>query len=115
MIREAARLLVDARDEGRCMSCGGPANNRHHRRFKGMGGSSLTDKDSAQNLATLCGSGNTGGCHGRAHTDNDWALSTGYRVAPGVDPLTVPVEHYRWGLVFLTADGCFEFERGALS
>lgn len=109
MIAPAVATLVDARDEGVCVSCGARATNRHHRRFKGMGGSSLPDTDSAQNLVTLCGSGNTSGCHGRAHQDNAWALAWGYRVPEGTDPLTVPIIHHGWGSVYLTEDGCFDY------
>lgn len=110
MIAPAVAQLVDQRDEGTCVSCGrSGAKDRHHRRFKQMGGSSLPDTDSAQNLVTLCGWGNTGGCHGLAHTDDDWARSQGYRIPTDANPLEVPIRHHLWGEVYLRADGCFDF------
>lgn len=110
MIPAKVAAVVDGRDEGVCVYDGQRATDRHHRRFKGMGGSSLPDKDSPQNLVTLCGFGNTSGCHGRAHSDRAWSEAHGYRVAPGVDPRTVPIFHQGWGHVYLTEDGGFAYE-----
>ena len=109
MIPAQVRAVVDGRDERVCVYDGQPATDRHHRRF-GMGGSSLPDHQSPQNIISLCGFGNTSGCHGRAHTDREWALANGYRVPHGTDPLTVPITHHAWGLVWLTADGGFSLE-----
>lgn len=59
--------LLDAPSIGtdRCVVCGAYATNHHHVIAKGMGGSKL-----AKRIPTvlLCGMGNTGGCHGKAHS-----------------------------------------------
>lgn len=109
MIPAKVRAIVDDRDEKVCVFDGKPATDRHHRRF-GMGGSSLPDHHSAQNLVTLCGFGNTSGCHGRAHTDREWALANGYRVPHGTDPRTVPITHHAWGVCWLLPDGTFTLD-----
>lgn len=109
MIPAPIRAIVDARDENTCVCCGQPSTDRHHRRF-GMGGSSLPDHHTPQNLVSLCGWGNTSGCHGRAHRENAWALANGYRVPHGTDPRTVPITHHAWGLTWLTADGGFTID-----
>lgn len=48
-----------------CCVCGAPATNQHHVIIKGMGGSKY-----AKQIPTvsLCGMGNTSGCHGKAHS-----------------------------------------------
>jgi len=110
VIPPKVRAVVDERDEQVCVCCAQRATDRHHRRFKGMGGSSLPDTDTAPNLVTLCGLGNTSGCHGRAHSDQQWALANGYRVPQGADPLTIPITHHAWGVVWLTTDGGFNLD-----
>lgn len=107
MIPRKVRGVVEARDEYRCVSCGRYATDLHHRRFKGMGGSRLPDKDSAANLVTLCGAGNTSGCHGRAHNDRPWAEGNGFRLPQGSDPRETPITHLLWGPVYLTPEGNF--------
>lgn len=70
-IPHAVRLVVDARDAGRCRRCGhavGEDFSRHHRIPRGAGGSSRVDRPS--NLVTVCGSGTTG-CHGRIESRRD--------------------------------------------
>ncbi len=54
------RELVAARDGGRCLVCGGPGSNVHHRRNRGAGGSKHLWINSPANLMTVCGSGTTG-------------------------------------------------------
>ena len=48
-----------------CCVCGKQAQNQHHVIAKGMGGTRL-----AKRIPTLslCGMGNTSGCHGKAHS-----------------------------------------------
>lgn len=48
-----------------CVVCGEPATNDHHVIIKGIGGSKY-----AKQIPTvsLCGMGNTSGCHGLAHS-----------------------------------------------
>ena len=43
--------------------CGKPATNQHHIVFK-----SRTSKHKEIPTISLCGMGNTGGCHGKAHS-----------------------------------------------
>ena len=109
MIPAKVRAIVDERDESTCVYDGARATDRHHR-TGGMGGSSREDHHSPQNIVTLCGFGNTSGCHGKAHTDRAWALANGYRVPHGTDPLTVPITHHAWGTVWLRADGAFTLD-----
>ena len=45
-----------------CVVCGKPATNQHHVVIKGMGGSRRQIP-----TVSLCGMGNTSGCHGLAH------------------------------------------------
>ncbi len=64
-----ASKVVDAvreRDQGRCVRCGGPASNTHHREGRGMGGRKGADSARVNGpayLLSMCGSGTTG-CHG---------------------------------------------------
>ena len=48
-----------------CVVCGKPATNSHHVIIKGMGGSRHSKRIPT---VSLCGSGNTSGCHGLAHS-----------------------------------------------
>lgn len=48
-----------------CCVCGAPASNDHHVIPKGMGGSKLAKRIPT---VSLCGMGNTSGCHGKAHS-----------------------------------------------
>lgn len=48
-----------------CCVCGAPSLNQHHVIVKGMGGSKLEKRIPT---VSLCGMGNTGGCHGKAHS-----------------------------------------------
>ena len=49
-----------------CVVCGRPATNQHHVIIKGMGGMDKATERRVPTL-TLCGMGNTSGCHGLAH------------------------------------------------
>lgn len=70
-----ARLLDKPSVVGEwCAVCGAPATNRHHVVFKGMGGRSKAIEGRIP-LVSLCGMGNTGGCHGLVHSRKlfmDW-------------------------------------------
>ena len=46
-----------------CVVCGARATNQHHVIQKGMGGSKAKIP-----TVSLCGMGNTSGCHGKAHS-----------------------------------------------
>jgi hypothetical protein len=96
------RDLLAVRDHGKCVRCGRPATNVQHREGRGMGGRGR-DQGARTNrpswLLSLCGSGNTSGCHQWCDLQREDALAQGYvirRNGPPVDAATVPV---------LTADG----------
>lgn len=116
----ATRRVILARDEGTCVSCGlqvYDVDTRvafrdwsiQHRRARGMGGSRLPDTSQPQNGVVACGSATTG-CHHRMESQPAWALANGYRVPHGVDPLTVPITHHAWGVVWLLPDGTFSLD-----
>lgn len=77
----------------------------HHRRPRGMGGTTQADANAAYQLLLVCGTGTTG-CHGEIESNRQHALDLGWLVSQHADPATTPV----WvGLlarhVLLTADG----------
>ena len=67
MIDELTSAMLDKPSvkQGRCCVCGAPATNNHHVIQKGMGGTKLEGRIPT---LTLCGMGNTCGCHGLAHS-----------------------------------------------
>lgn len=105
------RAAVVAREAGCCAACGrscvGRKSSVHHRRTKGMGGSSLPDTNQPVNLLLLCGDG-VSGCHGFVTKRRHPAEEMGWRVAQGSDPAEVPVWTARSGWVLLTPDGGYE-------
>lgn len=87
-----------ARAGGRCEGCGKADRvEAHHRLYRSRGGDG-----GAANGLLLCGSGNTSGCHGKAHSADE---GLGFSVPRGSSPADVPVWHARFGLVRLTDDG----------
>lgn len=82
------RKKVHERDGGRCVRCGGQASDLHHRQRRREGGHVLS------NLISLCGRGNTSGCHGWAHSHPAEARDEGFIVSAWGDPLTQWV--WRW-------------------
>lgn len=56
------RALVRARDYGLCVHCSQPADHQHHRRIKGMGGSSDAHANCPCVIVSLCGP-----CHEFVH------------------------------------------------
>lgn len=97
--------LVEARDGGLCVRCNQPAGDKDHRQGRGMGGTKGAESDrinGAAWLLTLCGSGNTSGCHGWKETNRVEAVALGYRIernAAARDAEQVPVFTYRgWAL-----------------
>jgi hypothetical protein len=86
--REAYEL-VQLRDRGTCVRCGGHGidgfgTNFDHRKNRSQGG--LT---TAANGQTLCGSGTTG-CHGHMTTHPADATANGYAVPSWADPAEWP-------------------------
>lgn len=79
----AVRALVTARDHGLCVRCGQPATNQDHRRGRGAGGTKgdlLELINEPAWLITLCGQGNTSGCHGWKENNRHDAEREGYRL-----------------------------------
>lgn len=94
---ETARGYVRGRDGFVCQMCGGHlgVGSIHHRKPKGMGGSALLEHPS--NLVTVCGLGNADGCHGKAHSNPQWARNHGWIVSRSLDPRDIPVDmHDGW-------------------
>ena len=102
----AVRQLVWERDGGCCVRCGiyggvhtFPPHQLHHRRPRGMGGTSRDDTNSPANLVLLCAQ-----CHEWVESWRTRALCAGQLVSQGVDPALIPLR-YHGGLVLLTHDG----------
>lgn len=104
------RALVIGRDQATCQRCGAPGNGLHHREGRGVGGRGKVDADRTNGpawMVTLCGHGNTSGCHKEIDLDRASAEADGYvirRNGPVVDASLMPVRTYR-GWRYLTADG----------
>lgn len=106
--------LVWARDESACFMChralarDAGDYSIHHRRPRGMGGTSDPVADSPVNLLLLCGSGTTG-CHGAVERNRVRAVANGFIVQQGVDPATVPISYVSAWEIYLTDDGRKKF------
>lgn len=101
--------LVRDRDDWRCARCGFRDTSKswsclttHHRRNRGMGGSTWPGINLPSNLLTLCGSGTTG-CHGWVTDHPREARELGLSVSMHADPASVPVQTWR-GLIHLSND-----------
>lgn len=97
------RSRIGDRDGGRCVCCGMPGREKHHRRRRNVDHDGLAH--SPANGLTFCGWGNHTGCHGKVHSNPTWAKACGYIVPPEESPLEVPVRHYSRGLILLDGDG----------
>lgn len=92
------------REGGRCARCAHPClhdGQAHHRRPKGMGGSTAQDTNTHANGLWLCA-----GCHAWVHAHPGQAREEGWLVAQGRDPAAVPVR-YRGTWTVLAHDGSF--------
>lgn len=91
------RAVVDTRAGGLCERCGARLGwnfSRHHRRPRGMGGTSV--EVTPAGLLVLCGSGTTG-CHGWIESHRAEARVHGWLLGPIDDPEEVPVDYRgRW-------------------
>ncbi|MFI6510040.1 HNH endonuclease [Streptosporangium sp. NPDC050855] len=94
----AVRKAVMLRDQETCVVCGVIVTDRvrsiHHRRNRGMGGSSDPRINDVTNLVVACGDG-TSGCHGLL-TERPWELDAekhGWIIGRNsiADPALVPV------------------------
>ncbi len=93
------RVLIHKRDRLKCVICGKPSEQIHHRRPRGMGGTARKTTNLPANGLTLCGSG-TQGCHHTVESRRDLALENGWIVRQHQDPAEVPVLiHGDWWLL----------------
>lgn len=98
------REMVLRRADGRCERCGMHCDvlQLHHRRPRGMGGSTDPATNTASNAVGLCP-----GCHAICESKRLDAEYMGFLVGQGHDPAAVPV--FRWGQwVVLDAAGGYE-------
>ena len=85
------REAVYARDGYSCVRCFRTSGlSVHHRRPRGMGGTSLDDVHHKANLITLHGDGVTG-CHGWVESHRTLAYALGYLCPSWEDPEAWPV------------------------
>ncbi|MCC5574559.1 hypothetical protein IMZ11_02750 [Microtetraspora sp. AC03309] len=106
------RKLVRERDEDSCVVCGVVVAGRpwsiHHRRNRGMGGSSDPGVNAVESLLLVCGTGTTG-CHG-VITERPWEIDAernGWVIGRNsiADPAGVPVVVAWLGPCLPTRDG----------
>ena len=99
---DVIRKQILTRDDWKCVKCSGAANDVHHRKLKGIGGSKLLDIP--ENLVSLCRN-----CHTVIHLKPAQAYDTGFIVHSWEDPEKVPVKIYS-GLFWLKMDGTRTFQ-----
>lgn len=119
----AVRRMVLERSAGWCERCGTALHNGdqwiaphsiHHRRPRGMGGTTDPATNSVVNLLLLCGTGTTG-CHGWVESHRAEAIAHGYLVAQSDAPGYIPVLiaspafiAHAPTLMYLTTDGGYQ-------
>lgn len=109
MIPAKVRKALYERAGNSCERCGvsnAYTYSAHHRRPRGMGGSSDPATDTLTNLVLLCGSGTTG-CHGWTESQRTESYVSGYLVRQSNDPADEPIV-YRGQWVYLLPDGAVE-------
>jgi 5-methylcytosine-specific restriction protein A len=103
----AVRKGVVERAHGVCERCGQAIRGDysiHHRKPRGMGGTTDPAANSPSNLVLLCGSATTpGGCHTSVEKFRDAAVATGWIVPRSGNPATVPIKRHN-GWFILNAD-----------
>lgn len=110
---QATKALLWERAKGRCEICGRDVNgapfSRHHRRPRGMGGTTVDWINDITNLLLLCGSATSpNGCHRMVESDRARAIEAGWLVPMGYQPAEVPVyirPEISMHAVYLTTDG----------
>jgi 5-methylcytosine-specific restriction enzyme A len=82
------RDIIAARAGGACERCGlaAPAYQHHHRRPRGMGGSSADDTNRASNALCVCVP-----CHTDIESNREDALKYGWIVRQGCEPVNTSV------------------------
>jgi hypothetical protein len=108
---DATRQTVLERCGGYCERCGrnlaGVPMSVHHRRARGMGGTTDPVINTVSNLVAICGSGVTF-CHGEIESHRTQGYADGWLLHAGQDPAGVPVRLRGGPLVLLTVDGGYE-------
>lgn len=99
-IPHTMQLVIDERDAGHCMRCGGQGSARHHRRRRDVHGDGHTHEPC--NVVTLCAV-----CHARVHAYPRESKAEGWIVKPWESPLEHHVGHYDLGPVRLECDGTY--------
>ena len=83
-----------------CEGCGGGGPlELHHRKYRSRLGA-----DTVENALSLCGWGNTLGCHAIAHGGRH-AEESGWSIRSGGDPLMIPMRDSQGFWWLLRADG----------
>lgn len=112
----STRNMLWVRARGRCELCGrdltgGHPFSRHHRRPRGMGGTSLEWVNDITNLLLLCGTATTpGGCHQMVESQRLLAVANGWLIPAGSPylPAELPVLLAAFtDLVYLGGDGSY--------
>jgi hypothetical protein len=105
---EKVRELVYERSNGRCERCGNAGSEWqiHHRRPRGMGGTSRTDSGGAANALLLHPS-----CHEWVERNRSAAYDLGYLVDQQSDPCETPIRMWD-GWIKLKDDGSVEEVEG---
>lgn len=96
-IPQKVRIVVDAREQGRCLRCGGRGTDIHHRKRRREGGHGLA------NCILLCRT-----CHQWAHANPLLAREQGFivRANNDDDPAQTLVRAW-WGWTWLTENGAY--------
>lgn len=105
---EKTREIIYQRAQGRCERCGmsGSVWHFHHRRPRGMGGTSRTDSGGAANALLLHPK-----CHEWVERNRSAAYDLGYLVDQQSDPREVPVKIWFMWLI-LNEDGSVQEVEG---
>lgn len=90
------------RDDWKCVRCLGAAQDIHHRKLRGLGGSKLLNTPA--NLISLCRR-----CHDWAHRNPTIAYDAGYLVHSWDDPETVFIIT-KLGVLTLRDDGTTDLQ-----
>lgn len=97
----AVREIVTERAQNHCECCGvGRPEQLHHRRARGMGGSSADDTNTPANALAV-----DARCHALIESQRALALDRGWLVRQGQDPAEVPVLRHGSDWVLLREDG----------
>lgn len=102
---EGTKALIHARSEGVCeliipMICTGRAEQVHHRRPRGLGGTRAPEVSAASNGLDVCAA-----CHRYVELNRAVAQTNGWLVSQWASPAEVPVLYRSRVRMLLTDDG----------